>query len=237
MNIAVVDDNISFVKKFSTIINQKCKALNIKADIQQIYDGYLLIEKYKEFDLIFLDIEMPHIDGIEVSRQINELKGNNDTPFIVFVTNRDNLVFSALKQYPFSFIRKANFEEEVEQCILNVERKLEKQTIRYMVKDGRSSKFLNPDEIIYIVKDKNYVVFKTTDNEYRERSKIDDKIRGLSKFGFVRTHIGYIVNLRYVAEISNTEFTLHNGVKIPISKTYKKEAKEQYFDWMVKHND
>lgn len=237
MDIAVVDDNISFVEEFSMIIKQECKTLGIDYNIQQIYDGYLLVEKCKEFDLIFLDIEMPYIDGLEVSKQINELKGNNDSPYIVFVTNRDNLVFSALKQYPYSFIRKAHFKEEVGRCIFNVKRKIEKQAIRYMVKDGRTSKFLNPNEIIYIMKDKNYVVFVTIDNEYRERSKIENKIQDLSKFGFVRTHIGYIVNLRYVAEITNAEFILHNGIRIPISKTYKKDVKKQYFDWVVEEND
>ena len=50
----------------------------------------------------------------------------------------------------------------------------------------------------------------------------------------MRTHIGYLVNMSYVAEMTNTEFTLYNGTKIPISKTYKEEVKEHYFEWMVK---
>lgn len=234
MNIAVVDDSISFVDDFCDKIERICENYNIDCGIDKLYDGYSIVENYNNFDLIFLDIEMPNIDGIEVSRQVNELKGENDTPFIVFVTNKDNLVFNALKQYPYSFIRKTHFDEDIEQCLVNVNNKLREKPIKYPVKDGRITKHFNPKDIMYIEKEKNYVVFHVKDRLYKERSKIDEKLYDLSEFGFVRTHIGYLVNMSYVAEMTNTEFTLYNGTKIPISKTYKNETKEKYFDWMVR---
>lgn len=234
MNIAVVDDNISFVDDFCNIIERICESYKFDYKIDKIYGGYSIVENYNNFDLIFLDIEMPDIDGIEVANQINKLKRENDTPFIVFVTNKDNLVFNALKQYPYSFIRKTHFNEDVEQCLVNIISKIKEKTIKYTVKDGRMTKFLNPKDIMYIEKEKNYVVFHTKDRDYKERSKIDEKSEDLSEFGFVRTHIGYLVNMSYVEEMTNTEFTLYNGTKIPISKTYKDAVKEQYFDWMVK---
>lgn len=234
MNIAVVDDSISFVDDFCDKIERICENYNIDCGIDKLYDGYSIVENYNNFDLIFLDIEMPNIDGIEVAKNINRLKGESDTPFIVFVTSKDNLVFKALEQFPYYFIRKTHLDSDIEQCIVNIKRSFDKNSKKYSIKDGRSTISITLRDIMYIEKDRNYVVFHTVSRQFRERSKIDEKIADLSSYGFVRSHVGYIVNMRYVEEMSNSNFILYNGIKIPISKTHKKAVKDQYFDWMVR---
>lgn len=236
MNIAIIDDNITFIDTLIAEISQLGYEMEIKPDISIIKEGHILINEAKEFDVIFLDIEMPDIDGIEIAKQINQNKGEDESPFIVFVSNKDNMVFTALKQFPFSFIRKSDLKSELGNCLYKIHKKLEKQKEQYTVKNGRNSVSLYTKEIIYIEKDKNYVVFKTADNEYRERSKIDDKLKELSHSDFAKPHVGYIVNFKHVVEMTTTEFVLSDGVKIPISKTYRKEVREKYFKWMVKQN-
>lgn len=239
MNIAVVDDCKSFIDEFCTLIKNYCEKNRIEYKTEAFYDGYSILERYGKYDLIFLDIEMPLIDGIEIAKKINELKNkdNAETPYIVFVTNKDNLVFTALKQFPYTFIRKGYFDEDVEKCIIDINKKLDTNQASYPVKVGRITKHLNPEKILYIEKDKNYVIIHTADNQYRERSNINNKLNDLAHFGFIRTHVGYLVNLNYISEISAMEIILNNGNKVPISKSYRQSVKEQYFDWMVKEND
>lgn len=236
MNIAVVDDCKRFVDEFCTIIKNYCEKNNIEYKTDAFYDGYSILENYGKYDLIFLDIEMPLIDGIEIAEKTNELKrkDNSETPYIVFVTNMDNLVFTALKQFPYTFIRKGYFDEDIEKCIVDINKKLNVRVAKYPVKIGRSKMFLNPEKILYIEKDKNYVLFNTADRQYRERGTIEDKLKDLSYYGFIRTHVGYLVNLKYVSEISASEIILNNKSKIPISKSYRQSVKEKYFDWVVK---
>lgn len=236
MNIAVVDDCKRFVDEFCTIIKNYCEKNNIKYKIDAFYDGYSILENYGKYDLIFLDIEMPLIDGIEIAEKTNELKrkDNSETPYIVFVTNKDNLVFTALKQFPYTFIRKGHFDEDIEKCIVDINKKLNLRVAKYPVKIGRSKMFLNPEKILYIEKDKNYVLFNTADRQYRERGTIEDKLKDLAYYGFIRTHVGYLVNLKYVSEVSASEIILNNKSKIPISKSYRQSVKEKYFDWVVK---
>ncbi|MGN1467056.1 MAG: LytR/AlgR family response regulator transcription factor [Ruminococcus sp.] len=236
MNIAVVDDCKSFVDEFCKLIKNYCDKNNVKYKTDAFYDGYSILESYGKYDLIFLDIEMPMIDGIEIAEKINKFKSkdNVETPYIVFVTNKDNLVFTALKQFPYTFIRKEHFGEDIEKCIVDINKKLNVHQSRYPVKVGRITKLLSPENILYIEKDKNYVIFHTADNQYRERSNIDDKLNDLLQFGFIRTHVGYLVNLKYVSEISSSEIILINGKEIPISKSYRQSVKEQYFNWVVK---
>ena len=177
---------------------------------------------------------MPLINGIETAKKINELKKDEEFPIFVFVTNKDNLVFTALKQFPYSFIPKSDLADGIEKCIVTVNRKIKEKSIRYPVKVGRSTLFLDPDQIIYIEKEKNYVVFNTKNNQYRERSNIDEKLNDLRSYGFIRTHIGYIVNLKYISKVESNGVILNNGSVIPVSKSYKQSVKELFFDWMVK---
>lgn len=234
LKIAICDDENQFLNEFKSIIENICANEKIEYVLDTYNSGYSAVDNYSKYNLIFLDIDMPDLDGIAASEQINKHKGNLDIPYIVFVTSKDNLVFDALKQFPYSFIRKSHFKEDIKNCILSINKKIADKAIRYPVKIGRNTVFLNLDNIMYVEKDKNYVVFHTTDNQYKERSNIDEKLRDLSSNNFIRTHIGYLVNLIYIKEITNTEVILLDGTKIPISKSYKQSVKDIYFDWMVK---
>lgn len=234
IKIAICDDENKFTNEYKSKIEDICQKENCNCFIETYNSGYFAIHNYNKFDVIFLDIEMPEINGIATAEQINKLKGSRDAPYIVFVTNQDNLVFDALKQLPYSFIRKTHFNEDIKNCILSLNKKIADKAVRYPVKVGRNTVFLSLNEIIYIEKDKNYVIFHTNDNEYRERSNIDEKLNDLSGKGFIRTHIGFLVNAEFVLELTNTEVILINGTRLPISKSYKHTVKDKYFEWMVK---
>lgn len=234
IRIAIVDDDKCFNEYLADLVQQICEQKGIDFSVECLCEGYSLIESHYKFDLIFLDIEMPHINGIEIAKKINELKKDEEFPIFVFVTNKDNLVLTALKQFPYSFIPKNDLKEGIEKCIVTINRKIKEKSIRYPVKVRRSTLFLDPDQIIYIEKEKNYVVFNTKNNQYRERSNIDEKLNDLRSYGFIRTHIGYIVNLKYISKVESNGVILNNGSVIPVSKSYKQSVKELFFDWMVK---
>ena len=82
-----------------------------KCEIKKYGDGESLLADCRKqlFDALFLDIDMPGLDGMELAKRIRE---HNECIKIIFVTNKDNLVYSSLKYVPFRFIRKTHFEEE-----------------------------------------------------------------------------------------------------------------------------
>lgn len=234
LKIALCDDEKLFVNELKNKIESICTRNVIEYDIRTYNSGFAVIENLNKHDIIFLDIEMPYINGIETAKRINKLKTDVNIPYVVFVTSKENLVFDALKHLPYSFIRKSHIDEDIENCIISINKKIRDSAVRYPVKVGRNTIFLSTDEIVYIEKDKNYVVFHANGNEYRERSNIDEKFGDLSDSGFIRTHIGYLVNLKYIEEITNSEVVLLDGRIIPVSKSYKQLVKDIYFDWMVK---
>ena len=155
--IAICDDE----KDFGNKLNEKVKTICIKNSIEyksNIYsDGLSLMDNYEKYHLILFEIEMTLIDGISVAEHLNNIR-SSDIPYVVFVTGRDNLVFKALKSYPYSFIRKTDIEDGLSDCIIKVYNRIKSVNNTITIHSGRSDIIINTDEIIYLEKNKNYVI-------------------------------------------------------------------------------
>ena len=231
LRIAICDDDKEFLEKLNLFIKEICLQNHIDFRIDCFNDGLSLIENYEKYHLIFLDIEMPLIDGISVAESLNEKKSGDDIPYIVFVTGRDNLVFKALKSYPYSFIRKTDLEEDLANCIIKVNNKIQSGNNTITIRSSRNDIVVNVNDIIYLEKQKNYVVYHMKNQEYSVRSNIDQEYEKLKDFGFLRSHIGYVVNNEFVISISSDKIELQDNKYVPISKKFK-NVREEYFKWL-----
>jgi DNA-binding LytR/AlgR family response regulator len=228
--IAICDDEKVFSDKLNKMIKTICDQNNIDYKSDVYFDGLSLIENYEKYHLIFLDIEMPLIDGISVAEHLNN-KRTNDIPYVVFVTGRDNLVFKALRSYPYSFIRKNDLEEDLSECIVKVSNKIKANNNTITIHSGRSDIIIDTDDIIYLEKNKNYVVYHTVNQDYTVRSTIDQEHQKLKGYGFLRSHIGFVVNNEFVVSLSADRIKLKSDISIPINKKYK-SVREDYFKWL-----
>lgn len=234
MKIAIIDDEQICLNQIEKRVSDLCNHYNLEHKII-CYDSPALIvdeEDLSAFDIVLLDIDMPGINGIELARQINKTRWSDTIPYIIFVSAMDHLVFEALAQFPYSFVRKSHLDD-IDKCILNIH-KMRKASPVYSVKIGRSTKLIELDKTIYLEKQGNYVYFYTTEGVLQERSLIDDKYRDLAQFGFVRPHVGAIVNAQYITDINSNYLRLSNGKEMSISRTYKKDIKVKYQEWLVK---
>ena len=157
LKIAVVDDEIVFVESLINKITAVCEKLNLKFKIDKYSNGFDILENYSKYHLIFLDIEMPSIDGIATAKRINELKGSAEIPFIVYVTSHDELVFDALKSFPYSFIRKSKIESDLYECINRINNSFEELHKTIVLHTERKDIPIVIGDIIYLEKIKNYV--------------------------------------------------------------------------------
>ena len=238
MEIAVVDDDKDFMERIKTLIQQICFKNNIQLNMDVFFESKNIVKKlYNSYQVIFLDIDMPEINGIELAEKLNILKGREEIPIIVFITGKDHLVFDALQQFPYSFIRKSHMDEEFEKCIIKIYHKLKyEKTNKYSIKVGRNTVLVNANDIICLEKENNYVKFYTDENVYKERTNMDVKEGELRDKNFIRVHLGYLVNMIHIAEITKNTVILDNGKVIPLGRKYKSTVPNIYFEWMVKHN-
>lgn len=231
MNVLLVDDEISYMKELKEYLTQKCDKEDIELSIDTVIQPKLLLEKdiIKLYDVILLDIAMPELSGIDLASIINERKGNSDKPYIVFVTKKDELVFEALKVFPYSFVRKSAIEDLMP-CLFRINDRISNNQI-HVFKDGRKNIRVFFKDIIYLEKKNNYVIIHTQSGDYKERSDMSAKTKELSDFGFIRSHIGSIVNIEYIEEILFDSVRLITGDTVPLSQRYRKDFNKKYYNW------
>lgn len=226
MNIGVVCSE-KFSNTLLMQIDNCSKENNISATVDSYNSEHLIIECIENYDIIILDIDAKSVDCIKIAKEINKIKDKflTDTPYLIFITDKTNQIMNISKELPYAIIFKQDIDDILKKCLIKINNKIIKDT-KYSIKVGRASKFLSIEKILFVEKEKNYVVFHTEKNKYKERSSIDEKLSDLSDYGFIRTHVGYLVNLKKISEISNNKIILNTGQEIPISRKYKNHIKE-----------
>lgn len=235
LSIAICDDD----KQFLNIIERKiftiCQRNELRFSLTAFTDGDELLSNLDSYDLIFLDIIMPGVSGLEIAEKINKVRASSEFPVVIFITGRDNLVFDALKFHPYAFIRKQSLDKDLESYLMRVDRIVNKVSDiqRYVIKSGRNMVSLQIERIISVYKSGNYCIFVTDNGTHRERCKFDDKYNDLEQYGFIRTGIGCMVKISHIIEMKTEEIVMDNGDIFPVSKKYRKGLKEKYLAFLT----
>ena len=168
------------------------------------------------FDALFLDIDMPGLDGMELAKTIRE---RNQYVKIIFVTNKDNLVYRTFKYAPFRFIRKTYLEEELPETTEALRDSIAQfnATVIFNTKNGEFC--VQVCDIVYAeVKNHTITVFLIKDKLMVSKSM--DELEGeLGKFGFLRTHKSFLVNHIHIASIKQNKIFMDTGSDLPLSKS------------------
>ena len=180
MKFAVCDDEPEVLNHISDKLREYYPE---KCEIKKYGDGESLLADCRKqlFDALFLDIDMPGLDGMDLAKRIRE---HNECIKIIFVTNKDNLVYSSLKYVPFRFIRKTHLEEEFSEAAVALQDSIVRSnaTVIFNTKSGEIcvqvcnivyAEVINHSITVYMAKDK-LTVFKSMDGLENE----------LGKFGF-----------------------------------------------------
>ncbi|MBR2287380.1 MAG: response regulator transcription factor, partial [Clostridia bacterium] len=104
----------------------------------------------KSYDVFFLDIDMPDMDGIALCRHIRKLKGD---ALVVFISNREEMVFQVFEVSPFRFVRKSRFNQEIGRVTRDLLVELRSREARYLkLQDERSDTVyvINARDVLYI---------------------------------------------------------------------------------------
>lgn len=217
------------------IVKEYFNCKQIEAEFILYYSGTEVITKAQKLDLIFLDIEMPEVDGMQVARYLYERSklsyGYNTR--IVFLTSHDEVVRKAFQVEAFRFLIKDDFESEISECLnafcrevsLDVVFQLEKNNVMISVKqrDILYIKSTHNGSEIWGVKD----VFKSSLSLMNWMRQLDDKI-------FIRTHKNAIVNLTHIDYIDDYIY-MYTGEKIEYSRRNRKELQRRFNQYIYDH--
>ena len=230
MNIAIVDDAEKdalllkrYIEKYSTEKKQTFKIY--------IYMNGLdfLNEIEKNFDIIFMDIEMPHINGIETAKKLREI---DETAILIFITNMAQYAIHGYEVNAIEFMVKPvgyyNFSDKMSKALKFVKRDTEKVIL---LKNEETLVKIPISNIYYLEKDKNYIIFHTQKGDYKERGSMTQMEEKLKETRFSKCIAGCLVNLQYVSKISKDEVFVNN-ICLPISRKQKKQFVKDFTDFL-----
>lgn len=238
MKVIIIDDEPlarSIVKEYL----QSCTDAVLVAECNDGFEGIKAIQQFQP-DLIFLDIQMPRINGFEMLELIENY------PAVIFTTAFDEFAIRAFEANAVDYLLKPFSKERFDKAIqkfqqhqsgrqteqlLEAAAQAPAQQNRVVVKDGSKIKIIPVNQIHYLEAADDYVKIITADGTFLKKRTMNFFEQSLSIYHFVRVHRSYIVNSQLITRIDAYEKDSHlllltTGAKLPVSKAGYAKLKE-----------
>lgn len=230
INIAICDDEILLLPHLSALIRQKFFSRGLTAETTTFSSSAELLRYLYEtgnFDVYFLDIDIPDLNGISLAEKIKE---KNMNALILYLSAKEELVFRTFKTQPLAFIRKDYFAKDIQEAMDTLMKYLKKpEDVILDLSDTLGHPIrINVNRTIYIEAKENYQYVVSIDRREMIRSSIAELDKQLTPFGYIRVHRSYLVNYKYIRRINNDHILLDDGQTIPMSRLRKKEIRQQF---------
>lgn len=233
IKIAVCDDNSYDIEMTKNEVYNACSTHNIECEVN-VYDNSetMVSDILRDcIEVVLLDIQMPQVSGLEIA---NDLKEAGAFINIIFLTNRADMVFESFRYHPFRFVRKEYIKEELGEALVAVEKKIASELHFVQFDNGKMTGSFKVRDIQYIESNGHYLVIHLPHTVCKVRGKISDCEKRLSALGFIRTQVGYLVNVRHVARLTSKEVQMDNGNILPVRRGSAEKIKIQYAKNMEK---
>jgi two-component system LytT family response regulator len=214
---------------------QQYPQLELMQECNDGFEGIKAIMQHQP-DLIFLDIQMPKINGFEMLELVDQ------PPAVIFTTAFDEYAIKAFEAHAIDYLLKPFSRERFDKAIkkwmdqqdsaptaatqelLEVASLSPSQSQRIVVKNGSKIKIIPVPDVQYLEAADDYVKIHTTDGYYLKNKTMSHFERSLDTQQFVRSHRSYIVNVQHITRIDPYEKDGHiailkTGAKVPVSKT------------------
>ncbi|MCR5032431.1 MAG: LytTR family DNA-binding domain-containing protein [Lachnospiraceae bacterium] len=223
INVCIVEDEISQSDLLTEYINKYAARTKQQFNITCFSDGIDLVDEYKsQFDIILLDIQMKHLDGMTAAEKIRKL---DEDVVIIFITSTVQYAVQGYAVDALGYVLKPvpylQFEQLFDKAITRVKAKQQKVFIKVTVEERQIK--LDCESISYIESQRNNVILHCTDRDYVTAGPLKRFEEMLGSHGFSKCHNAYIVNLSYVEAVQKEEVFLSGGITLPISRARKKE--------------
>jgi len=239
VKIALCDDNPSELNKINDRINAFLlgENLNNSSEIHPFLSADDLLrytEQHGRFDLLFLDIVMPGMNGIELAK---ELRSKDRKSMIVFLTTSSEYAVSSYQVDAFYYLLKPYSSSDINSLLKKIFNKLESEkSTSIVVKESGKLTKIEIHNIQFLESIKHMIYFHLRDFSiiscYGTINEFSDLL--LSDERFVRCHKSFIINMNFVKSLSSSYFIMQDKVIIPISRQSFKQIKNAYIDFFFK---
>ena len=233
LSIAVCDDEILECCRLAQMIKDILDAMGLPYLLRQFGSGKELLQAAGSFDILFLDILMADLDGMETARRLREKSPGG---ILIFLSSSRDYVFEAYDVEAFQYLLKPVEEKKLKSVLRKAVLKTESRSQEFMIASRERQKtkiFL--DDIYYFEMKGRVVEVHGAEGIFTYYEQIGSLENKLREKGFFRCHKSYLIHLKYVDAYNRQEAVLENGEKIMIAKRRYEEFCREMLKYMRKN--
>ena len=211
--IAICDDDIQ-MRRF---LRSSIESAGIACAVEEFSNGAELLRNYQEYDILFLDIDMPVVNGIEAAKR---LRRKDRKVKIIYVTGYQDYMQRSFDVHPFSFllkpVRKEMIVKQLREALLYGREEERAATLRLGTTEGMEE--IAVPDLYYLEYQSRKLRLVMKQGECMIRGKISEFSEKLIPYGFASPHKSFVVNLQHVKSIRGYDIFMMNGDRIPLSQ-------------------
>jgi two-component system LytT family response regulator len=244
----IIDDEPKNIKLLQQMLAAHCPQVEVMATESDAKKGLLLLGE-KQPQLVFLDVEMPHLNGFDLLKKLEPVSFE-----VIFVTAYSRYAVEAFEHHATGYITKPINAEKLIDAVKTAAKRIEEKNINknlftLLEQNTRSQTpdkiplstsnglvFVKITDIMYCESSGNYTHFYMNDNKKIVVSRqLGEYEKLLPENNFTRIHDKYIINLAYIKEYikgSGGEVVLENGKEIPVATRRKEDFLARFEKWI-----
>ncbi len=228
--IAICDDQKDICAVIESALLCYSDDNSLAIDVEVFYSAKQLFSYLKQgnsYDLIFLDIEMPEMTGIELGDNIRNYMEDYHTK-LVFVSGAEMYYRELFDIQPLHFLLKPINDADIIKDLKLALKLSGVQNLRFEYTVSKEQFKVPFNDILYIVSEGRRMVLTTTDDCAKFYSTIGEVWEKVKNHRFIRIHRAFIVNYNYITRIAADEITMSDGTKFTLGRSYKEEFRRLY---------
>jgi DNA-binding LytR/AlgR family response regulator len=230
IRIAIVEDEPTERDRIKVYLEEIAQEDQTQFDIEQYSSGMAFVMRgMKDYDLVLMDIDMPNLNGIETAKALRKV---DQSATLIFVTNMAQYAISGYEVNAIDFILKPvnrySFAIKIKRAI---SRTAKKNDNAIQIKMDGTIFLVHMYQIMYLEVDGHYVIFHTTQGDYKEYTTLKLAQKRINSSHFVQCNQSFLINMKYIESVSRESVTV-GGTIIYISRKMKTEFMNAVLDFL-----
>ena len=231
---AMCDDELPFAEQLRSLVMAYAKKKRVELQAETFASAEELLEEIENgagFEILFLDIEMRKMDGIELGKKLRE---RSYQTLIIYVSGYDQYMRQLFEAEPFRFLSKPLKQEELENVLDKAFERISRfHRELFTIRFGKNVVNLLCRDIVYLESNKRKVIVHTVRGEYEYYHNLDEAEEELLAISadFVRIHKAYLVNMEHVEAFQYEKLALRDGTILSISEAHRANVRSRFWEW------
>lgn len=236
--VGICDDEADEVKKIENLLHEYEATHNVHFEIHPYTNGLKLLSDYREpymLHALFLDVEMPVFNGIDLAEQLRSLPDRD--LHIIFVSAYPQYMKDSFSVQAFQYISKPFKKEEFMQEVSRfIEDYQQSQSVQVVIPDGEKKHLVHTDDIYYIecLDARRYMLrFVGRELDLCTNGRMSDWEKDLNDYGFFRCCRSHIINIKHLHYIRKSELVMENHDTVPLSRRKENDLRKLFNEQLL----